>query len=231
MQIVRATRDLAADTELFFSYRLPVPFETYQQAQKGLNHWGFACDCELCLRKKGTSKSVLQKRKAFADDLKKLLSHPDSGNAAKAIRLIKALEKTYPTNNDCAIRLELCEFYFAVGAHLLENNQLSNAAKMILNGLEALGHSIIACPPNDITDRPRLEIQRWGVANDAVPWAFYNLANVYRQLAPELCSAAEHYAEVSYAMVVGEKETWPEVFSSFFVMDEPFGFLQLAFLY
>ena len=59
-----------------------------------------------------------------------------------------------------------------------------------------------------------LEIQRWGVANDAVPWAFYNLANVYRQLAPELCSAAENYAEVSYAMVVGDKETWPEVFSS-----------------
>ncbi|KAJ4016210.1 hypothetical protein NW766_004401 [Fusarium irregulare] len=214
MQIVRATRDLAADTELFFSYRLPVPFESYQEAQKGLNHWGFTCDCELCLGKKVTSKSVLQKRKAFAGDLKKLLGHPDSGNRAKAIRLIKALEKTYPTNNDCAMRLELCELYFAQGAHMLENNQLTDAAKMILRGLEALGHSIIACPPNDITDRPRLEIQRWGVANDAVPWAFCNLANVYRQLAPELCSAAEHYAEVSYAMVVGEKETWPEVFSS-----------------
>ncbi|KAI8648829.1 SET domain-containing protein [Fusarium sp. Ph1] len=214
MQIVRATRDLLADTELLFCYRLPVPFESYQEAQKGFKNWGFTCDCGLCLRKKATSRSVFQRRKVLADGLQRLLDHPGSGNGAKASRLMKALEETYPTNNDCAIRLELWEPYFAFGAHLLKNNQLNNAAKMILKGFEALGHSIIACPPNDITDRPRLEVERWGVANDAVPWAFYNLVNVYRQLAPELCLAAEHYAEVSYTMVVGEKETWPEVFSS-----------------
>ncbi|TVY65370.1 Protein unc-45-like protein A [Fusarium oxysporum f. sp. cubense] len=214
MHIVRATRDLLADTELFFCYRLPVPFESYQEAQKGFNNWGFTCDCGLCLCKKATSRSVFQRRKVLADGLQRLLDHPGSGNGAKASRLMKALEETYPTNNDCAIRLELWEPYFAFGAHLLKNNQLNNAAKMILKGFEALGHSIIACPPNDITDRPRLEVERWGVANDAVPWAFYNLVNVYRQLAPELCLAAEHYAEVSYTMVVGEKETWPEVFSS-----------------
>ncbi|SCV57511.1 related to TPR domain protein [Fusarium fujikuroi] len=214
MQIVRATRDLPAGTELFFCYRLPVPFESYQETQKGLNHWGFTCGCGLCLSKKATSGSILQRRKVLADDLRRLLDHPGSGNEAKASRLLKALEKTYPTNNDCAIRLELWGPYFGFGAHLLKNNQLNMAAKMILKGLEALGHSIIACPPHDITDRPRLEVKRWGVANDAVPWAFNNLANVYDQLAPGLCSAAEHYAEVSYTMVVGEKETWPEVFSS-----------------
>ncbi|KAH7196398.1 uncharacterized protein B0J16DRAFT_325915 [Fusarium flagelliforme] len=214
MQIVRATKDLVAGTELRFCYRLPVAFESYQEAQKGFKNWGFTCDCELCLCKKATSRSVFQKRKVLADGLQRLLHEPDSGNGAKAIRLIKALEETYPTNNDSAIRLELCEPYFASGAHLLKNTQVNNAAKMILKGLEALGHSIIACLPNDITDRPRLEIERWGVASDAVPWAFYNLANVYRQLAPELCLAAEHYAEVSYTMLVGEKETWPEVFPS-----------------
>lgn len=106
------------------------------------------------------------------------------------------------------------EPYFAFGALLLKNNQLNIALKVILKGLEALGHSIIASPPNDITDRPRLKVERWGVANDAVPWAFKNLANVYGQLAPELCLAAENYAEVSYTMVVGEKEIWPDVLSS-----------------
>ncbi|RGP79360.1 hypothetical protein FLONG3_2515 [Fusarium longipes] len=158
--------------------------------------------------------SVFQKRKVLTEGLQRLFYYPGLGNEAKAIRLIKALEETYPINNDCALRLELWEPFFAFGAHQLKNNQLNNAAKMILKGLEALGNSIIACPPSDITDRPRLEVQKWGVPNDAVPWAFYNLANVYRQLAPELCLAAEHYAEVSYTMVVGEKETWPEVFSS-----------------
>lgn len=214
MQIVRATRDLPADTELFFCYRLPVRFETYQEAQKGLNHWGFKCDCELCLLKKATPRSVFQRRKVLDDDLQRLLDHPGSASEAKAKQLLKAFEETYPTNNDCAIRLELWQPYFAFGAHLLENNQLNTAAKMILKGLEALGYSIIACPPNDITDRPRLEVERWGVLENAVPWAFNNLANVYDQFAPQLCSAAEHYAEVSYTMVVGEKETWPEVFSS-----------------
>ncbi|KAF5983620.1 TPR domain-containing protein [Fusarium coicis] len=213
MQIVRATRDLPADTELFFCYRHPVRFETYQEAQKGLNHWGFTCGCELCLLKKATPRSVLQRRKVLTDDLKRLLDHPGSANKAKVSRLMKVLEETYPRNNDCAIRIELWEPYFAFGAHLLENNQLNVAAKMILKGLEALGHSIIACPPNDITDRPRLEVERWGVANDALPWAFNNLAYAYRQLAPELCLAAEHYAGLSYSMV-GEKETWPDVLSS-----------------
>ncbi|RKL26000.1 hypothetical protein BFJ72_g13891 [Fusarium proliferatum] len=213
MQIVRATRDLPAGTELFFCYRLPVAFESYQETQKGLNHWGFTCDCGLCLCKKATSGSILQRRKVLSDDLRRLLDHPGSGYEAKATRLLKALEKTYPTNNDCAIQLELWEPYFTFGAQLLKNNQLNMAAKMILKGLEALGHRIIACPPNDIADRPRLEVERWGVANDVVPWAFDNLANVYGQPAPELCSAAGHYAEVAYTMVVGEKETWPEVFS------------------
>ncbi|KAF5549502.1 TPR domain-containing protein [Fusarium mexicanum] len=179
MQIVRATKELPADTELFFCYRLPVPFESYQETQKGLNHWGFACNCELCLSKKSTSKSVFQRRKVLANDLKRLLDHPGSGNEAKLSRLMKALEKTYPTNNDSAIRLELWEPYFALGVHLLEDNQLNTAAKIILKGFEALGYSIIACPPNDIVDQPRLEVERWGVANDAVPWAFSNLVHVY----------------------------------------------------
>ncbi|KAM0494485.1 hypothetical protein ACHAP8_008628 [Fusarium lateritium] len=212
MQIVRATRDLPADTELFFCYRPPVPFESYQETQKGLNNWGFTCDCRLCLNKKATSSSVFQRRKTLVNNLKGLLNHPGSGNEKKASRLMKALEETYPTNIDCAIRLDLYELYFAFGARLLEKYQLKDAVKMILKGLEALGHSIIATLPNDITERPRLEVERWGVANDAMPWAFHNLANVYRQLAPGLCSAAESYAELSYTMVVGEKETWTEVF-------------------
>ncbi|RYC81102.1 hypothetical protein BFJ63_vAg16008 [Fusarium oxysporum f. sp. narcissi] len=94
MQIVRATRDLLADTELFFCYRLPVPFESYQEAQKGFNNWGFTCDCGLCLRKKATSRSVFQRRKVLADGLQRLLDHPGSGNGAKASRLMKALEET-----------------------------------------------------------------------------------------------------------------------------------------
>ncbi|KAF4414931.1 TPR domain [Fusarium acutatum] len=158
--------------------------------------------------------SVFKRRKVLIDSLQRLLGQPGSGKVAKASRLMKALEETYPTNNDCAIRLELWQPYFAFGAHLLENNKLHNAAKMILKGFKALGYSIIACPPNDITDRPQLEVKRWGMATDAMPWAFYNLVNVYRQLSPELCLAAEHYAEVSYTMLVGEKETWPDVFSS-----------------
>ncbi|KAG5655249.1 hypothetical protein KAF25_002002 [Fusarium avenaceum] len=107
MQIVRATRDLIADTELFFYYRLPIPFKSYQEAQKGFKNWGFTCDCGLCLCKKATSRSVFQRRKVLADGLKSLLEHPGSGNGVKISRLVKALEETYPTNNDYAIRLEL----------------------------------------------------------------------------------------------------------------------------
>ncbi|KAM5349946.1 hypothetical protein ACJ41O_006451 [Fusarium nematophilum] len=215
MQIVRATRDLPAGTEVFFSYRPPVPLESYQEVQKNLGNWGFKCQCELCASRKATSTSVLQRRKALIQDMQGVLGGFGATDLSKARRLIKSLDQTYRKWDGDPYQLELSEPCFTVGSLLIANNQLKDAATMILKGLHALGYIIIAYPPDDSTGPPRLEVEQWGVANDSVPWAFFNLLKVYRQLAPELCSIAESYVELSYSMVVGEKETCREVFSAF----------------
>ncbi|KND88680.1 Protein unc-45 [Tolypocladium ophioglossoides CBS 100239] len=212
MQIVRATRDLQAGTELFFYYWPPVPLESYEEAQKHLSNWGFTCGCELCMDRKATPKATLQRRKVLHGDLKKVLKGHRATNFSKAQRLLKQLEETYPMTEANAVRLELWDPYFALGAYLLSTNQPADAVKMIVKGFEALGYIITACPPIGNAKPPQLKVKRWGIAKDYTPQAFLDLFEAYKKLAPELCPTARQYAEVAYSMVVGERETICDVF-------------------
>ncbi|KAF4984516.1 hypothetical protein FZEAL_312 [Fusarium zealandicum] len=212
MQIVRATRDLPAGTELFFCYRAPIPLESYDEAQKGLANWGFKCGCELCVDRKATLYSALQKRKRIIKDIATLFDNPGIPSPRKARRFIEKLEETYPEKGGSSVRLELPEPCFALASVFATNNQQQKAVEMIVKGLGALGYSLTACLPGDPADAPRLEVKRWGIGNESVPWAFFNLSKAYRQIAPQLCSVAENYAGLSYGIVVGERETCRDVF-------------------
>ncbi|KAF4455900.1 TPR domain [Fusarium albosuccineum] len=212
MQIVRATKDLAAGTELLFSYRYPGLFESYQEAQRHFENWGFTCDCELCMARKITPASFLRRRKVLFNEMRALFRNINAVNIPKLRRSLKSLEETYTEKNVKAPRLDVSGSYFGVGSYLIMNGQLKNGAILVLKGFEALGYSIIACPPNETANPPRLEVQRWGMFDNSVPFAFYNLFNVYRAMSPELCPAAKKYLEISYSIVVGEKETVKDAF-------------------
>ncbi|KAJ3535514.1 hypothetical protein NM208_g7101 [Fusarium decemcellulare] len=212
MHIVRATKDLAAGTELFFSYRTPTLLEPYQETQKHLGHWGFTCNCELCKAKKATPAAVLRRRKVLLNEIGSLFRGTNTINVPKVRRSLKSLEETYTEKNPKPHQLELSGPYFELGSYLIRTGQFKNGAMLVLKGLEALGYSIIACPPNETANPPRLEVQRWGTFDNSVPFAFYNLFNVYRQMAPGLCPAAKKYLEISYSIVVGEKETVKDAF-------------------
>ncbi|KAF4999866.1 hypothetical protein FDECE_11365 [Fusarium decemcellulare] len=212
MHIVRATQDLAAGTELFFSYRTAIPLEPYHETQKHIGHWGFTCDCELCRAKKATPASILRRRKVLLNDIGSLFRGTNAINVPKVRRSLKNLEETYTEKDPQMPPLELSGSYFGLGSHLIRTGQLKNGAMFVLKGFEALGYSIIACPPNEAVSRPRLEVEKWGVFDNSVPWAFYDLLRVYQQMAPELCPVAKEYLEVSYSIVVGDKETVKDVF-------------------
>lgn len=216
MQIIRATKDLPANTELLFVYRSPEPLESYQDVQKGLSSWGFKCECELCLERKATCDTVLQKRRAIDQDLKRLLRNTKFSQVTKARQLLHNLEHTYVRKEPDAPRLELSQHRIGLGCHLVEMNQPKAAIEMIVKGLEALGCIIIACPPGKKSTRPKLEVKRWGITTCHLPWAFLQLYQAYGGFAPELCQVARGYLEMSYCIAVGEKETCKDTVPGFF---------------
>ncbi|RSL56213.1 hypothetical protein CEP54_008928 [Fusarium duplospermum] len=207
MQIIRATKDLPANTELTFVYRSSELLESYDNVQKSLSGWHFTCSCGLCLERKATSDKALQKRRGISEALKRLLSDPSFSRVSSARVLLSNLEKTYVRKEPDAPRLELSQHFIGLGCHLVDMNQMRAAITIIVKGLEALGFVIIACPPGKGSAQPKLEVKRWGTLTGHVPWAFLQLYKAYETVAPELCQVARGYMEVSYSTAVGEKET------------------------
>lgn len=208
MQIVRAVRDMPAGTELLFTYCQPKVLESYGDAQKRTENWGFSCECELCMDKKATPKGMLEKRKARYQLLKKATAAgPSPTNIAKISAAIEKVEETYPKTS--TIRAAVWDSYFELGIRLLAAARPTDGIEMIVKGFEALGYSIVAQPA---AGAPRLEVKRWGLANDMAPWAFLRLADAYERLAPQLSSRAKEYAKLAYSIAVGESETIGDVF-------------------
>ncbi|KAI5465125.1 hypothetical protein BGZ63DRAFT_412505 [Mariannaea sp. PMI_226] len=212
VQIVRGTKYLPEGTELFFSYRTSTSLESYETTQKQLSNWGFECDCQLCRDKKATPKLNLKRLNMLFKDLEDAFGGPSGTNVSQVRRLLKKLEENYHGREAKRVRMELWDPYFSLGAHLLSANQPGEAIKAIVKGLETLGYGIALQLPNGDVKLAQLDVKEWGRVNDFVPWAFVNLFKACRQLAPELCSSVRQYAEISYSMVVGEKESILDLF-------------------
>ncbi|PHH85191.1 hypothetical protein CDD83_778 [Cordyceps sp. RAO-2017] len=215
MQIVRATRDMPADTELQFAYQHLRKHQSYKEAQKQLDNWGFVCNCPLCQMRKVTTEQALQRRKALDESLSKVLSGPLGTNVVRSQQILLEMAETYPSPEADAIRLELWDPYFAMGEQLVCSDRPAEAIQMIVKGLEALGYSITARPPMGSDKKPKLEVKRWGQPNDWTPHAFMNLLRAYKTLAPKLCPAAKAYVVTAYSMVVGEGATVRDTFPDF----------------
>lgn len=210
MQIVRATCDMEADTELEFAYLQPDIKTSHIDAKKKFSNWGFVCKCNLCKSRNETSGSILQQRQTILRHLASVLNISGRIDIAKAQSLLNQIYNSY--RDPKAIKLELWDPYFAMGAKLRKQGKPSEAITMFAKGLEALGFVITMYPLAGKTKTPELRIHTWGMANDLVPWVFVNLYHCYKELAPNLCLVAKIYAETSYAMVVGEKETIKDTF-------------------
>lgn len=212
IMIIRATQDMPADTELFHCYSYPVPGEPYENTQKRLKHWGFTCDCELCTIRKVARGPDLARRMEQLKIIHGMVEGLKEAGIPGVRRCMKNLEKTYQKKEVEGIRLELLEPCLALGASLLQAGRRRESVKIILKGLHAVGYKIIAYLPGDKAENQRLEVQKWGFVDNCIPWVFYNLFQVYRGVAPDLCPTAKRYVELAYGMVVGEEETCMAVF-------------------
>ncbi|OTA56268.1 SET domain-containing protein [Hypoxylon sp. EC38] len=221
MLIIRATKDIKADTELFFAYNQPSRNETYKDTQKKFSKWGFTCDCALCLDKKSTSQTTLQTRKALCRDIEQA-SKPDVSIAdmKKTMKTsLEKLSKTYPAGRDAALlpRVEMWHSCFELGKALVKKGKQAKGLEMFVKCLRALGYVIAEKAPTDSgrggnKNKAMLEIKQWGEVNVYTVEVFVQMMHVYENLAPQLCEVVKEYATVAYRIYCGEDVTISELY-------------------
>ncbi|KAJ4141746.1 hypothetical protein NW768_000963 [Fusarium equiseti] len=211
MQIIRAARDIPADTELTFPYRPTTHSESYQDVQKGLAKWGFKCDCELCKDRLKTTEAVRVQRKELNEDFNKQLPSDKEFDLEKATKLLRVVEKTYRGKAAKQIRWCLADLYAYVGIRCRQDGDFVEAAEMLIKALETMGFVILATPPDDGSAQARFEVKQWGMMEHHIPWLFFQLIECYDEINPYLVPVAEHYAQVAYSIIVGEKDSMWDV--------------------
>ncbi|KAF5673872.1 TPR domain-containing protein [Fusarium heterosporum] len=214
MLIIRAAQDIPANTELVFSYRATTHSESLQDYQKKLAKWNFVCSCELCKDRSKTTDTVRKQRKDLYDDFMDQIPSDEPMDFAKAIRLMRVVEKTYRGKPAKKVRWVLAELYAYIGIRCRQDEDFVNAAEMLIKALEAMGFVIYATPPGDTTAEPRFEVKHWGLVEHFVPWLFFQLVDCYGVINSELLWAAEHYAKVAYSIIIGEHESMWDILPS-----------------
>ncbi|TQV94242.1 TPR domain-containing protein [Cordyceps javanica] len=218
MQILRATKNMDAGTELLFPYRMAQEPESYEDVQRELRKWGFTCSCALCQARLATPAVQLEKRKVL---MKRLLSIADLTGAntlTKRLRLLDELKKTYSASYPAEVpRLELAHTYFSTSRDYNQIGKLGKTVDALLDGLGALGYEITAVWPvrgraADIVPTTLFEIKQWGLVDTTVPWALFNLHLASKSMAPSLAQTILDFAQTAYSIMVGEKETFHQVF-------------------
>ncbi|KAI1262884.1 TPR domain protein [Xylariaceae sp. FL1019] len=218
VQIVRATKDLPAGTELRFAYRPCAPRVTYEETQEHLSTWGFTCDCQWCTDRNSTPNQKLQARKrllrildvALDGFLKAQDGEPPLPH--RITRLIGQVSKTYLAREG-GVRLELADVLFAVGAVLGSAHPL-DAIKYIIKAFEALGYGIVTTPAQQ-GGAPNMVIKRWGHVVEVTVAGLACLHTAYKAVAPEMCPKVREYALTLYIICTGTGEGFSEVFAGF----------------
>lgn len=211
MMIVRASRDLPADTELTFWYQSPMACEP-KELPVNLRHWGFICDCMLCQDVESTSKSVLAARERMSSQIPKLIKKNRS-NLQLVESAVSRIADTFSRPAHEVPRLYLYAPYISLA---LIHASFQNSEKAIQFGLmtlESLGFVIEGGNVPRVSDTP-LSVQKWGLMTEEVVRCWMVLCRAYQELAPELASQAEGYAKISYRICVGEDETFEQTYSS-----------------
>ncbi|QGI87410.1 hypothetical protein CEK25_002366 [Fusarium fujikuroi] len=184
MQIIRATQDMSAGTELLLSYRAPCSFESYEEVQHHLSRWGFKCVCDLCKSRSKEDKKVLEKR---------------SNIYGEALDLLKTEGKS--SNK---VRLKLSELCFGICDRYTESVMPVDFVKTTVKSLESLGFVIVAYIPGQKPDDIRFQVKKYGMSTNYVVYLFLNLAELYGQVSRQLSIYVYNYAIISYKMLVGE---------------------------
>ncbi|KAF7502553.1 hypothetical protein GJ744_005492 [Endocarpon pusillum] len=216
MQIIRAVRDIPADTELTFWYQVPNT-EGYDKRQQKLQNWGFQCQCVMCTEEKNTPKNTIKKREGLLGDLKAAFRAPSGAQLPKVERLLTALDKTYQASAARVPRLALWDPYLLLTRMYAAQNLSEKVIATTLKVLASLGFVIKGAEMTPSAKSTRstpanaaFVIEQWGLANDYVVEAWVHLWKAYMHVAPQLSGQAEECARTAYRICVGEDVTFDQ---------------------
>jgi hypothetical protein len=209
MMVVRATRDLAANTELNFWYQIPDGVN-FKKLQKKLKSWGFVCDCAMCNDARTTKAAVFAQREKLLTQLKQLCesSQPKFPSTERFERLLRALDATYVRPAADVPRLPLWDpQLLLVRIYILRNN-VAKSLEWISNVLSTLGFAVVGMDPSSTS----FEIKRWGMVIDHLEEIFLHARTAFDAAgSPGDSRRAEEYARVAYRIVVGENSSFQSV--------------------
>lgn len=208
MQIVRASRDIPAGTEIVFEYAMQEPTETYDKFQERLANWGFKCTCITCEGNKKTRKAIVNKRLKLRSDLLSSMTKRKGMGASDFEHALAEIENTYLLPATTVPRLVLWDPYLLLARiHSLEK-RFAHAITSAWKVLDSLGFVVKRENPTHMTSA--FEIVQWGLVVDQVIETWVHLWVAYANLAPKLCTLCERYARTTYKICVGEDETFDE---------------------
>jgi hypothetical protein len=201
--IVRATRDLAQGTELTFWYHNPCG-PSKPVLDKKLQHWGFTCDCAICLDAKKTQSTIISERRKLFSNIERAFKSFQSSNffpEKKLIRLIDALETTYTSPAEDVPRLLLFDAQFALAFNYTQQNKTGKGLQWFHKGFTSLGFIVAGV---DVSPT-HFEVLKWGLVIDAMIEVFLHIRGVFMGLGMVVDSGrADEYARTVYRMVIGE---------------------------
>ncbi|KAM0167451.1 hypothetical protein ACHAQE_000344 [Botrytis cinerea] len=207
LQLVRATSDIPANTEITYWYKLPTGES--DEMQNELKHWGFQCKCIICTDSKDTRKNEITMRKKLLRNLKAVL---DASHVAipQAECLLNALEKTYKRPAIEVPRLALRESYFRLARAYSQRGTTDKAVLTTLRALESIGFVIKNASLPALPGK-KLEIAKWGLMLPGVIEAWIYLCTVYSALAPQHLQQAREYVKLAYKICMGEDHTFKQM--------------------
>ena len=216
MMMVRATRNLPADTELTWWY-VPPPTEptAYLERQRQLRkNWGFMCRCGECREARDTPGSVLETRKALLKEVGELVGAQRSTVGVRSVRKAeKAVARwaaTYKRSPGEAPRLGVSNLQVMLAARYRACDEPVESVKMAMEALKSLGFVIEGGNLQGEGMPP--VVKEWGLMADHVVDGWMFLRDVFQLAAPWWVDAVEKYAKTAYRTCWGEDETFEKVY-------------------
>ncbi|CZR52531.1 related to TPR domain protein [Phialocephala subalpina] len=210
MMVVRATRDLAPDTEITFWYQIPVA-NGYDKRQKKFQHWGFKCDCTMCQDDQTTKKSVLAKRQGLRADALKYFQSGKRTDVAKIEIILATMADTYTQPAFEVPHLSIWDLQLALTQMYMQQKQPVKVIDSALRVLASLGYVIDGGNLPRASGTPMV-VKQWGLMMDRLIERWVLLSGAYRLVAPDLEAQAEEYARISYRICIGEDEAFDETY-------------------
>ncbi|KAJ5611683.1 hypothetical protein N7528_008788 [Penicillium herquei] len=205
MMIIRASKDIPANTEITFWYGSPIG--RTEDVSSNLQNWGFNCDCASCKDIRRLGDTVASTRQKLIAELRKLFMD-ENKRFPKIEKIILDIEKTYTRPQSKVPHILAWSPYLTLTALWTNSRKFGKAIKFGLKALASLGFVIDG---GEISDT-KLEVKTWGLMTDGVVGCWMLLCRAYSQVAPLLEAQAKEYAKISYRICVGEDETFDDTY-------------------